>query len=435
MGSFSYYGPYVSVAEKTAKARRAVEQLRRKGLEVKPICAFKGALATTFWGKSWNANLEQYADYENRLGRGRSYVRNGFICHLEINKGQIKAQVSGTSLYDVTINIKTLAPERWEKLCGEVAGQIGSLMELLQGKFSKEIMAKVCDQDTGLFPKPSEITFRCSCPDWASMCKHVAAVLYAIGRRLDTEPELLFTLRGVDPAELLPSKLDLSDTPPSQVDLGDVGELFGIDLDEGPMPEQESPLKESPVPNPSKTKSNPPSLAENLSKTKDTAKNLAKIKESPKKSAKTKETTENFAKTEKSTETLAKTQKATENLAKSQKATENLAKTKKTTENLAKTNVTSKNSTRTQETMENENMAQETMENEAKTHENQENLAETKDSGPNVPSGQDQVSPEPNPNETQKQSQSSKKPPLDRDYPTGEAVKNLRDLAGLNQEA
>ena len=59
-------------------------------------------------------------------------------------------------------------------------------------------MERVCLRDKGLFPSPKDIKLSCSCPDWADMCKHVAAVLYGVGARLDASPELLFTLRGLD---------------------------------------------------------------------------------------------------------------------------------------------------------------------------------------------------------------------------------------------
>ena len=229
---FYGFAPYVSVAEKKVKAQKALAKLRKSGFDAKPIEEFRGKIATTFWGKSWCENLESYADYENRVGRGRSYLRNGFICHLGIEKGLILAKVYGTSLYTIEITIKTLAKERWDEVCARCAGQIGSLMELLQGKFSKEVMRIVCDKQTGLFPSPREISFTCSCPDWAKMCKHVAAVLYGIGRRLDSEPELLFTLRGVDPSELLAQNLEAVTTPTSTdaLEVEDVGQLFGIDL-------------------------------------------------------------------------------------------------------------------------------------------------------------------------------------------------------------
>lgn len=230
-----YYGfnEYVSVEQKRKKAEKLVAKLRSQGRQPKPVAAFKGRMASTFWGKSWCGNLESYADFENRLERGRSYVRSGCVCDLAIDNGMVKALVSGSELYTLTVRVKSLARERWRAVCAKCAGQVGSLLELLQGKISRQVMEIVCDQDTGIFPSPAEITFDCSCPDRASMCKHVAATLYGIGRRLDTEPDLLFVLRGVSAADLIPASLDFTRNPhPDSLQSDDLGALFGIDLDE-----------------------------------------------------------------------------------------------------------------------------------------------------------------------------------------------------------
>lgn len=228
-----YYGftPYVSVADKRKKAEKLVAQLRGQGEDMKPIASFAGKMAQTFWGKAWCDNLEACADYENRLGRGRTYVRSGCVCHVEIAPGQVQALVNGSDLYTVTVRIKPLEAARWRAVCETCAGQVDSVLELLQGKISKKVMGIMSDPASGIFPSPKEISFDCSCPDWASMCKHVAAVLYGIGRRLDTEPELLFTLRGVDAADIIGSGLDFSqDSEAEELRGDDLGALFGIDL-------------------------------------------------------------------------------------------------------------------------------------------------------------------------------------------------------------
>jgi len=160
-------------------------------------------IARTFWGEAWCDHLESFSDYENRLPRGRTYVRNGSVCHLDIAKGEVNAIVSGSELYKVKIAIKTLPQKKWIDVKDRCAGQVGSLLELLQGKLSKSVMAVVTNRNKGLFPLPREISLKCNCPDWAAMCKHVAAVLYGVGARLDMKPELLFLLRGVDHEELI----------------------------------------------------------------------------------------------------------------------------------------------------------------------------------------------------------------------------------------
>lgn len=236
----SYYGydPYVSVAEKRQKAEKEVNKLRKKGLVVKPVVMTGTKLAETFWGKAWCKHLASYADYENRLARGRSYVRSGAVCHLEIEAGCVHALVSGTQLYEVSIDIKPLPLKQWDAIKTGCQGQIGDMLDILRGKLPKTVISRMCDTQTGLFPAVKDIKFSCSCPDWASMCKHVAATLYAVGRRLDTEPELLFLLRQVDAVELLSTEGLIAATvsPAMALDgdslqVDDLGALFGIELE------------------------------------------------------------------------------------------------------------------------------------------------------------------------------------------------------------
>ncbi len=231
---------YVSVAERRRKAEREMKKLRKKGHAVSPVTIEGRAIATSFWGKAWCKNLEDYRDYESRLPRGRAYVRNGSVIDLQIAPLEITAMVSGSSIYQVTIRIKAASKAGWQVLCQDCAGAIDSLVELLQGRFSKAVMDRICRQDTGLFPKPSEIRFDCSCPDSASMCKHVAAALYGVGSRLDESPELLFRLRAVDGNDLttnLSGAMPLAKQAPAAEKVlatEDLSALFGLDMD-GPV--------------------------------------------------------------------------------------------------------------------------------------------------------------------------------------------------------
>jgi uncharacterized Zn finger protein len=194
-------------------------------------------IARTFWGKAWCENLERYSDFANRLPRGRTYVRNGSVIDLQITKGTIKAVVSGSEIYRVTISIDTLRPAVWKNVKSDCSQSIDSLFDLMQGRFDEGVMSRLTARETGLFPAPKEIKIKCSCPDWAVMCKHVAAVLYGVGARLDTDPEMLFTLRNVDHLELIGSavsgdNLDRTLKSGSGQELaGDLGEIFGIELD------------------------------------------------------------------------------------------------------------------------------------------------------------------------------------------------------------
>jgi uncharacterized Zn finger protein len=238
---YDSYGwrPYVSVAERRRKAEREMQKLKKKGHPVSPVVLEGRTIARTFWGKAWCDNLESYSDYENRLPRGRTYVRNGSVVDLQIAPGEVSARVSGSDIYQVAVKVSAVPKARWTSICTDCAGAIDSLVELLQGRFSKGVMERICQQKTGLFPAPAEIDLSCSCPDWASMCKHVAAVLYGIGARLDERPELLFKLRKVDEKDLIAKAgrgLPLSRKGPAQEKvladdgLSGLSELFGLDL-------------------------------------------------------------------------------------------------------------------------------------------------------------------------------------------------------------
>ena len=234
-----YWPPYIPVAQRREEASAALAKLKRKGVDCKPVAIEGRAIARTFWGKKWCANLEAYIDFANRLPRGRSCVRNGAVLDLCIAAGAIDALVSGTKVYKVRIGISALDAQAWESIVKECAGQVATLVELLQGRLSGAVMDIVTRPGTGLFPTPRQVSFRCSCPDDAIMCKHVAAALYAVGNRLDSQPELLFLLRHVDPQDLI---RQAGSGPSSAADasagaLGDVdlSALFGIELD-APLP-------------------------------------------------------------------------------------------------------------------------------------------------------------------------------------------------------
>src|SRR5215216_3037047 len=230
--SFHEWRPYVSVAERRRQAERELAKLKKRGQAIAPVTVAGRAIANSFWGQSWCTNLERYSDYANRLPRGRTYIRNGSVVDLQIAKGQVTAMVAGSALYRVDVAIAPVTALHWKAICRDCAGRIDSVVELLQGRLDKGVMDRVCREQDGLFPAPKEIKLSCSCPDWADMCKHVAAVLYGIGARLDQKPQLLFVLRGVDENELLAAAgQDLSLTRDAQsaakvLDDGDVAALF-----------------------------------------------------------------------------------------------------------------------------------------------------------------------------------------------------------------
>lgn len=240
--SYGDWAPYVPVAQRRLEAARKMDALRKKGVDVQPVVIEGRKIARTFWGEAWCDHLESFSDFANRLPRGRTYVRNGSVCHLALSKGKIEANVSGSSLYAVEIQVKTLPPAKWKAIKERCSGKIGSLLELLQGRLSDHVMSVVTDRNEGLFPLPGEITMHCSCPDWATMCKHVAAVLYGVGARLDSRPELLFLLRGVDHEELIAADAEravdeaMSRGSSQRLDASALGDVFGIDLAEAEVP-------------------------------------------------------------------------------------------------------------------------------------------------------------------------------------------------------
>src|SRR5450631_4068113 len=231
--------PYVSVAERRKTAEKTAAKAKKAGAELLPVASYRGAIAKTFWGKAWCDNLEHYSDFANRLPRGRTYVRNGSVIDLQIAPGEIKALVSGSEIYTVAVEVAPVTKVRWKSICKDCAGAIDSLVELLQGRFSKGVMERICRQKIGLFPSPREIQFSCSCPDWADMCKHVSAVLYGIGARFDEQPELLFRLHEIDEAQLIAragKALPLvKEQPAGSRVLGaeDLSDIFGLEMASG----------------------------------------------------------------------------------------------------------------------------------------------------------------------------------------------------------
>lgn len=275
---YGRWKPYVPVAQRRKDAEKTVGKLVKKGLKVSPVNLDGRTIAKTFWGKGWCDHLESLGDYENRLPRGRTYVRNGSVIHLAIDYGKIEALVQGSSLYEVKIDIQTVSDKKWRAILDNCSGQIGSMIELLQGKLSSGVMQVITNQKDGLFPLAKEISLKCSCPDWATMCKHVAAVLYGVGARLDHEPELLFKLRKVDHTELI-NKVDLR--MPTQgkgkvIQDQDLSNLFGIDIaDETPVP---VPTKATAKKTATKKVATKKTVAKKVTTKKTTAKKTTKVK-------------------------------------------------------------------------------------------------------------------------------------------------------------
>ncbi len=234
--SWYFHKPYVSAAQRKAKARREVEKRTKKGQELLPVHVEGLKLGKTFWGKAWCQHIESFCDYETRLPKGKTYVRNDSIIDMQVRTGLITAMVMGSELYSIRVKITPISAALWRSIKRKCSGQIGSLVELLQGQMSDGVMRTVTGSDDGLFPKPDQIEMECSCPDSAGMCKHLAAVLYGVGCRLDEQPELLFKLRGVDHTELVTEATRAASVATEAgnrkiIAAADLSDVFGIDID------------------------------------------------------------------------------------------------------------------------------------------------------------------------------------------------------------
>ncbi len=231
--------PYVTFVKKREMAQKEVAALTKKGIILEPVIIEGTKIAQTWWALAWNKNLEAYADYKSRITRGRAYLKNDSVLDLKIEKGLVKALVQGSSQkpYKIEIQIDPLSEEKWARLLGVCEHQIGSLTDLVEGRFPKELEALFTVKGEGLFPSNKEIHFACTCPDWADLCKHVAAVLYGIGARFDQDPLLFFKLRDIDFEVLLEKSIaqkmqnlleNADKKSPRVIDDSEVSALFGI---------------------------------------------------------------------------------------------------------------------------------------------------------------------------------------------------------------
>ena len=230
--------PYVSVGQKKANARKyAAEVAKKQKRTSQPIKIEGRKIAKSFWGKAWCDHVDSLSDYKNRLPRGRTYVRNGSVVDLVITPGKVKAIVAGSEPYEISISIDKLDKQTWNSIKKDCSQSIDSLLDLLGGRLSDGVMERLTNGRSGCFPTSGQIEMDCDCPDGSVCCKHLAAVMYGIGSRLDSEPELLFLLRGVNQEELISqavSKENLAkELQGESNDLAgeDLGAMFGIELD------------------------------------------------------------------------------------------------------------------------------------------------------------------------------------------------------------
>lgn len=234
----SYYGrwaPYVPVARRKAHGVREAQSRMKKGQSLQPVQIVGNKISKSFWGQAWCEHFEGYRDFSNRLPRGKTYARNGSVCHLAITPGRIFGLVCGSELYDVNIKIDAITPKKWKAIRNNCRQSVHSLIDLMRGKLSDEVIARLTDTNNGLFPIGKEMTLSCDCPDYSRLCKHLAAVMYGVAARLDSQPELLFVLRGVDQRELIADAIASQDSDmgleaASDFDNDDLGSIFGIEM-------------------------------------------------------------------------------------------------------------------------------------------------------------------------------------------------------------
>jgi uncharacterized Zn finger protein len=232
--SYSYFGDPIRAPAATPTQDRLTKQL---GRAPKPVRGEGRKLATTFWGLAWCRNLEHYHDFANRLPRGRTYLRQGKVLDVDISRGRITGVILGSSVYTAEIEISPVEADHWAGIRKRCTGKLSSAIDLLEGRLSSDVMTAVTEPGSGLFPAPREIRMGCSCPDWASMCKHLAALLYGVGLRLDAAPELLFTLRGVSHDELVDGAgLATSTSDARRIPAAELAGIFGVLIDDEFVP-------------------------------------------------------------------------------------------------------------------------------------------------------------------------------------------------------
>ncbi len=223
-----------------AKVEETNKKAKKKGKTLEPVIIEGKKIVNSWWGKAWCENLERYADYASRLSRGKRYVKSGAVVDLKIGEGVVLAKVQGTrkTPYIVEVHIDPVDEDKMQTLIDQCTKKIENLEQLVNGTFPEELKELFISQN-GLFPNPREISFSCSCPDWAVLCKHVAAVLYGIGSRFDQDPLLFFELRGIDVNRFIDttienrieSMLENVDKPSNRIiESDDYADLFGLKL-------------------------------------------------------------------------------------------------------------------------------------------------------------------------------------------------------------
>lgn len=221
------FQPRLKVAELAKLAQERAAALAAEGETLHPVTGQGRALAKHFWGSAWMKQLALCEAGGLNLAPGRTLLRHGCVLDMAVVNGEIRARVSAEELYEVHLRLRPLDEERREDLAAACRGHVGSLVSLLEGKVDESLLSLLCDPERGLLPEPADWKMACTCPDWSEPCPHAAAAIYAVGCLIDADPSLLFTLRGVDPAELL----QVAPAPAPAPDTAALSAIFGIEID------------------------------------------------------------------------------------------------------------------------------------------------------------------------------------------------------------
>ena len=220
------FSPRLKAADLEKLAATRLAEYQAAGEELHPVVNKTRKLAKNFWGSAWMKQLALCESGGMCLAPGRTLLRHSCVLHVEIQPGCISALVSAEEVFEVELKLGPLDKERLERLAATCSGHVDSLLSLLQGKVDEAVLQQLCHPEDGLLPTPEDWRMHCTCPDWAEPCPHAAAAIYAAGCLIDEKPELLFTLRGIQPESLLSAP-----APTNEIDADKLSAMFGIDLD------------------------------------------------------------------------------------------------------------------------------------------------------------------------------------------------------------
>ena len=219
----------LSLSERRKLSEKEKKRLMEEGIDLNPLeVKPREKITKKFWGKLWYQYLSAFEDLDYRLLEGRKLVSANSLLNLVTEELSLKGLVFDQDSYQVQIKFEPLSEEQKNTFSSEVTENVGSLLSLLEGKFSDEMCERITEESSGLFPSLGEIHFDCPCMDYADLCKHSAACLIGLAKRFDENPDLFFKLRGLSPEDLLTQE---KGEKLVDIDEEEVSKLFDIDLE------------------------------------------------------------------------------------------------------------------------------------------------------------------------------------------------------------